>query len=407
LVECIRRFQAFEEIGTPVIPYIAAWREDRPEIWYEYTGRRFIALLGEMEGEDDLAALFRRRVVDRRCYHPGGAQNGIQREIHNREELGLAWQELREAGRRSGSIEAVYRLGLPGEKAAWLKDQATVEAHEADGVCLSLGYLTVVSIEMEAEAALRSRQARLETIVRRHTIQIAGLGAQLRRAVDERRRAERRLHQTLQRLHRNIEEVIQAISLTMEERDPYTAGHQRRATELAVAIAREMALDAESIQGLRMAGRVHDIGKIAIPAEILSKPGRLNDAERLLIKRHPQVAYDILKEIAFPWPVQQIVLQHHERMDRSGYPAGLSGEEIRLEARILGVADVVETIISHRPYRPGLGVEKALAEIERQRGILYDSEAVDACRAIFREQQFHFEASEGGKEEGGGPRAGT
>jgi putative nucleotidyltransferase with HDIG domain len=181
------------------------------------------------------------------------------------------------------------------------------------------------------------------------------------------------------------------MSLTVEERDPYTAGHQRRTTDLAVAIAGEMGLSEHQIKGVQMAGFIHDIGKISIPAEILSKPGRLNEAEILLIRRHPQVGYEILKKIDFPWPVDLIVLQHHEKMDGSGYPQGLSGKETLVEARILCVADVVETISSHRPYRPGLGLDKALEDITKNRGILFDPRVVDVCLTLFQNKNFQFE----------------
>jgi putative nucleotidyltransferase with HDIG domain len=174
----------------------------------------------------------------------------------------------------------------------------------------------------------------------------------------------------------------------VETKDAYTAGHQRRVANLARAIAAEMGLSPEQIDGIRMAAVIHDLGKISVPAEILSKPIGLNDLEYGLIKIHPQVGYDILKEIEFPWPVAQIVLQHHERMDGSGYPQGLLGEEIILEARILAVADVVEAMASHRPYRPPHGVDKALEEISRNRGILYDPEVVDACLKLFNEKGF-------------------
>jgi HD-GYP domain-containing protein (c-di-GMP phosphodiesterase class II) len=175
-------------------------------------------------------------------------------------------------------------------------------------------------------------------------------------------------------------------------RDPYTAGHQRRAAQLACAIANEMGLSEDQIEGIRMAGLVHDIGKINVPAEILSKPGRLNDLEFGLIKTHCQVGHNVLNgTIEFPWPVAQIVLQHHERMDGSGYPQGLSGEEIILGARILAVADVVEAMASNRPYRVAPGIERALQEIAQNRSILYDPEVVDACLKLFTEERFKFE----------------
>ena len=184
--------------------------------------------------------------------------------------------------------------------------------------------------------------------------------------------------------------TIEAIGLTTETRDPYTAGHQRRVTQLAVAMAHEMDLEPETIEATRSAGLMHDIGKMAVPAEILSKPSSLTEMEMALIHEHPQVAYDILKTVAFPWPVAEIVLQHHERIDGTGYPRGLKGEAIRLEARILSVADVVEAMASHRPYRPGVGIDAALREIDAGRGVRYDSAAVDACLRLFREDRFTF-----------------
>jgi len=181
------------------------------------------------------------------------------------------------------------------------------------------------------------------------------------------------------------------MALTVETRDPYTGGHQRRATNLARAIATEMGLSEEQIDGIRMAGLVHDLGKISVPAGILNKPSRLTEDEFGIVQTHPQVGYDILKTIEFPWPVAQIVLQHHERMDGSGYPKGLVGKDVLLEARILAVADVVEAMSSHRPYRPALGMDKALEEISRNKGVLYDPSVVDACLKVFTEKGLKFE----------------
>lgn len=192
-------------------------------------------------------------------------------------------------------------------------------------------------------------------------------------------------------LQKSLNGTIQAIGQTTEMRDPYTAGHQRRVTLLASAIAREMGLSEEQVEGIRVAGLMHDIGKMSVPAEILSKPSRLTEIEFGLIKAHPQVAYDILQTVEFPWPAAQIVLQHHERMDGSGYPQGLKAEEIMIEARILSVADVVEAMASHRPYRPALGIDKALEEITQNKGALYDSEVVDACLRLFTEEGFEFQ----------------
>ena len=209
--------------------------------------------------------------------------------------------------------------------------------------------------------------------------------------ITERKRAEEELQQSFVKLQRTLEGTVHALAAAVEMKDPYTAGHQRRVTQLACSIAEEMGLSEDRIAGIHVTGLIHDIGKINVPAEILSKPGPLNDTEYNLTKYHPQVGHDILNEIDFPWPVAQIVLQHHERMDGSGYPQGLKGEEILLEARILGVADAVEAMSSHRPYRPARGIDKALEEIAQNKGKLYDSKVADACLQLFAEDRFHFE----------------
>lgn len=199
----------------------------------------------------------------------------------------------------------------------------------------------------------------------------------------ERDDAVQQREQQVDRLRDSMEDAVEAIATVVEMRDPYTAGHQRRVAELATAIARGMGLAEDQVHSIHLAGIVHDIGKIHIPAEILSKPGALSHLEYDMVKLHSQAGYDILKGIDFPWPIAQTVLQHHERLDGSGYPLGLSGESILLGARILCVADVVESMSSHRPYRPGRGVDAALEEIRRNRGVLYDPQAVDVCLDLF------------------------
>ena len=211
------------------------------------------------------------------------------------------------------------------------------------------------------------------------------------RDITERKQADEKLKASFERLRRGLESTVSALASALEMRDPYTAGHQQRATDLACAIAEEMDLAEEQVDGIRLAGLIHDIGKINIPAEILNKPGQLTEVEYSLFKNHPQVGHDVLKTVDFPWPIAQIVLQHHERMDGSGYPQGLSGEEIMLEARILAVADIVEAIASHRPYRPARGTGDALEEVLRNKGTLYDPEVVDACLRVFYERGFTFE----------------
>jgi len=200
------------------------------------------------------------------------------------------------------------------------------------------------------------------------------------------------LKQSEKQLRTSLLDSIMALAAMVEMRDPYTAGHQRRVAQLAVAIAQELRLPQEQVEGVHLAGVVHDVGKIRIPAEILSKPGRLTALEFSLIKEHSQNGYEILKSIAFPWPIAQIVQQHHERLDGSGYPQGLKGHQILLEARIVAVADVVEAMSSHRPYRAAQGINSALKEIEQGRGSVYDADVVDACLRLFAEKRFVFSA---------------
>jgi PAS domain S-box-containing protein/putative nucleotidyltransferase with HDIG domain len=213
--------------------------------------------------------------------------------------------------------------------------------------------------------------------------------------ITDRKRAEEDIQKNLRKLRQALRETIQAIALIIETKDPYTAGHQRRSTQLAEAIARELGLPEEQCEGIRMAGFIHDLGKIAVPSEILSKPNPLNEIERAIIQNHVRAGYEILKTVEFPWPVAQVVLQHHERLDGSGYPSGLTGEGILLEARILAVADVVEAMASYRPYRPARGIKEAFQEIAQGRDRLYDPQVVDACLKLFSEKGFSFEPKEG------------
>jgi PAS domain S-box-containing protein/putative nucleotidyltransferase with HDIG domain len=211
--------------------------------------------------------------------------------------------------------------------------------------------------------------------------------------IDGIKNAEKQLQDTLDNLKRAVNTTIQVMVSAVEVRDPYTSGHQARSADLALAIAGEMGLPPEKVEGIRMAGSIHDIGKISIPAEILSKPTKLSEIEFSLIKEHARKGYEMLKDVESPWPLAEIVHQHHERMDGSGYPRKLKGEEICMEARILTVADVVEAMASHRPYRPGLGIDAALNEIEKNRGTLYDKTVADACLRLFREKGFKLEGA--------------
>lgn len=225
-------------------------------------------------------------------------------------------------------------------------------------------------------------------------VRIAEFIARLKRVIGERTAKQDRikaLHElelNLNKLHRAMDGIVQAISVVVEKRDPYTAGHQQRVAELACAAARELGLGEDDIYGLRMACVIHDLGKITVPDGILAKPGRLSDLEYQLIKNHVQAGYDILKQIEFPWPLAEIILQHHERLDGSGYPNGLRGGDILIQARILAVADVFETIASHRPYRPSLGMQRAVDELRDNSGTLYDPQVVSVFLRLVEEGRF-------------------
>jgi HD-GYP domain-containing protein (c-di-GMP phosphodiesterase class II) len=254
-------------------------------------------------------------------------------------------------------------------------------------------FASALSAKWRAERQVQSLNCNLEGLVRRRTEELLASNERLRCEVENREQVQQELLASLERLKRVMGGTVLAIAMTVEKRDPYTSGHQRRVAELARAIGREMGLCADRLEGLAIAASIHDIGKISLPAEILSKPSRLNALEMSLIQGHAQAGFDILQSVEFPWPVARIVLQHHERLNGSGYPQGLSGEGILQEARIMGVADVVETMSSHRPYRPAMGLDKAMEEISRQKGTLYDPEAVEACVALIGQKRFEFTPS--------------
>jgi PAS domain S-box-containing protein/putative nucleotidyltransferase with HDIG domain len=211
-------------------------------------------------------------------------------------------------------------------------------------------------------------------------IELQGVGTD----ITEQKQNQLELQKSLDQLSKTIEGTIETIALIVEARDPYTAGHQKRVADISVRIAEELGLPEEQIRGIYMAGIIHDVGKIQVPAEILSKPGQLTKLEFDLIKIHPEVGYDLLKGIEFPWPIAQIIYQHHERVDGSGYPRRLKGKDILLEAKIIGIADVIEAMSSHRPYRPALGLDVSLKEIQMNRGTLYDKELVEIYLKVFK-----------------------
>ena len=201
---------------------------------------------------------------------------------------------------------------------------------------------------------------------------------------------DKKIKQTSKRLQKIIEGTAHIITKVVELRDPYSIGHQQRVSKLATAIAREMELPQDKIEGTKIASLVHDIGKVNLPTEIISKPNKLIDVEFNLVKNYPRVGYDILKKVDFPWPVAEIVFQHQEKIDGSGYPRGLKGDEILIEAKILGVANVVEAMSSYKSYRPALSIDEALTEISKNKNILFDPEVVDTCIKLFKEKDFKF-----------------
>lgn len=227
--------------------------------------------------------------------------------------------------------------------------------------------------------------------VQLQTAELVKTNRGLIKEIKYRKKVEKELLKSNVKLNSLLNDTVSGLVSAIEHRDPYTAGHQRRVTQLAVAIGQKMELSKDEIDCIRIASMIHDIGKINVPVEILSKPGSINAYELELLQNHPQAGFEILKEIDFPWPVAKVVLQHHERIDGSGYPNKLKGDDIRIEAKVLQIADVVEAMSSHRPYRPSLGIRRALAELEQNKGILYVEHIVDICVKLFQEDNFKFE----------------
>ena len=230
----------------------------------------------------------------------------------------------------------------------------------------------------------------LEKRVEEKTSQLEVSNKDLKKEVAIRKKAEKQLRGMNVKLQKLLNDTVSGLIYAVEMRDPYTAGHQKRVSQLVSAIAKEMELSDDTQDCLKIASIIHDIGKIVVPVEILTKPFELNKFEISLLHNHPKSGYDILKTIDFPWPIADIILQHHERLDGSGYPKGLKDDDIHLEAKILAVADVVEAMASHRPYRASKGIEQALAELEKNKGILYDTKITETCLKLFREKNFEF-----------------
>lgn len=244
--------------------------------------------------------------------------------------------------------------------------------------------------QMLGKADLIKENRRLDELVKKQNAELLELNKSLEEKV---RLKTRHLNRSLEELQSSLEKIrmilegtVLAMSRIVESRDLYTAGHEQQVAKIACIIAKKIPLPDDQVEAIRVAGLLHDIGKIAVPSEILTKPGRLSLLEMEMVKTHCQNAYDILKAIEFPYPVAKIILQHHERMDGSGYPEGLQGEDILLESRIIGVADVIEAMSSHRPYRPAMDIDTAIGEVTAYRGTLYDANVVDACLDIYQAQ---------------------
>ncbi len=294
--------------------------------------------------------------------------------------------DLREISPRSANQERLLEGGIlsffvvPLRAKGGLIGTLNVGFDEANAITES----TLQSAsELANQLAIALRQTQMRQELDRHA-------HELERSVHDLGVANEEIEASYQRLARALSQTVEALAAASEVRDPYTAGHQRRVTDLAVAIAEKLGLEAFQVEGLRVAGLMHDIGKLAIPSELLSKPSRLTPTEFSLIQTHPEAGQSILRGIEFPWPVTDIVVQHHERLDGSGYPQGLTGDEILKEARILAVADVVEAMASHRPYRPARGIDQALSEIREHAGARYDEDAVTACVELIESGAFSF-----------------
>lgn len=285
--------------------------------------------------------------------------------------------------RQAPRIPIVVLTGMDDEELASQAVRAGAQDYlvkgKVNGQLLVRALYYAVERKKYEEALLRA-QDELESRVQERTSELHLANETLTKLFNELSHAE-------QKVRRSLQGIINVVSMIIEARDPYTAGHQKAVTEIAGAVAHRMGLPEERIEGIRLAATVHDLGKISIPAEILAKPTRLSEIEMGIIRLHPQSGYEILKLVDFPWPIAQIVLQHHERIDGSGYPQGLTAADILLEAKIIGVADVVEAMCSHRPYRPALGIDKALQEILQNKGVLYDPHVVDACLQYFAEKR--------------------
>jgi len=254
----------------------------------------------------------------------------------------------------------------------------------------AIEYREIIEQSNQKKKQISRYQHELEDLVQLRTQELTTLNKQLQREIKDREKAEEELYESLSLIKNMVDGTVQTIIAISEMRDPYTAGHQKRVSQLSYEIANQMKLPKHKREGCRMAALLHDVGKIYVPTEILSKPGAISEMEFNIIKYHSQAGYDLLKLIDFPWPIADIVLQHHEKMDGSGYPRGIKGKDISIEAKIISVADTVEAMTFHRPYRPGRGLNSALNEIINKKTTKFDPEIVDICVHLFRNKNFEF-----------------
>jgi HD-GYP domain-containing protein (c-di-GMP phosphodiesterase class II) len=306
------------------------------------------------------------------------------------EELAHRSRQLVAKAEETGKVQAFdLQLNHAGRSAHYEVRAAVFYRNEV------LAVVRDVTVRREAEAALAKTKEDLESTVKEQSNELTRLKETFQSHVASLAEEEEALRQGFSKVERLLDDTIGAIATIVQRKDPYIAGHQQRVSQLACAMGREMGLKSEQIRVIRIASLLHDLGKVFIPTEILAKPGKLSKVEYSMVKSHPDADYQILKKIDFSCAIADIVHQHHERLDGSGYPLGLKGDDIHLEARIIAVADVVEAMVSSRPYRPAPGLDAAMKEIEDGKGKLYDSDAVDACTRLFREGKFEFE-SQGG-----------